>query len=108
MVVSTSVMKATPELVAFAAVWNAPVVVGKSDELVVPVTYATLLGPKAIPLAASSVEPSRYVEYAGGPVTVFVVSILVTKAAACVLAAIGVPGRPFTEGKFVELVTPVK
>ena len=75
--------------VAAPVVWNAPVVVGKSSELVDPVTYATLFGPSAIAKAVSNFDPSRYVEYDQGCALAFVVSIRVTKAPPCVLAAIG-------------------
>src|ERR1700736_2619184 len=44
-------------------VWNAPNVVGKLGDLVVPVTYALPALSAAMPFVRSSLLPPRYVEY---------------------------------------------
>ena len=55
--VSIRATNAGPE--AFPVVLNAPVVVGKFNELVFPVTYATLLGPRAMASPKSIPAPPR-------------------------------------------------
>src|SRR5262250_1756791 len=84
-------------------VWTAPVVTGKSDELVVPAIYtfrdesSTIDGPVAIGVPTSSTLPPRNAEY-----TIALLSALsfVTKV------SIPPAGEPDFPGKTTELVVP--